>query len=126
MKCFYKKKIYVYYGDCLMYIISYYIRYGEMPEGSEEVCTYDEAHDKFWFHYIPHTRNGKYMRDVDYRKVKIKPDVKFNINTRYSDYSNMPMDIILKDIKPNDYAEYLRDKGIDCKKMRVCEGESDE
>ena len=126
MKCFYKKKIYIYYGDRLMHVLSYYIRYGEIPEDSEEVYAYDDAQDEFWFHYIPHTRNGKHMRDVDYRKVKIKPDVKFNINTRYSDYSNMPMDTILKDIKPNDYAEYLSDKGIDCKKMRVCEGGNDE
>ena len=126
MKCFYKKKIYIYYGDRLMHILSYYIRYGEMPGDSEEVYAYDEAKDKYWFHYLSHTRDGKHMRDADYRKVKIEPGVKFNINTRYLDYSNMPMDIILKDIRPDDYAEYLKDKGIDCKKMRVCGGESNE
>ena len=109
-----------------MDIISYHIKYGEIPEGSEEVYAYNEAQDKFWFHYIPHTSNGKHMRDVNYSKVKINPEVKFNINIRYSDYSNMTMDTILKDIKPNDYAEYLKDKGMNYKEMRVCEGESDE
>ena len=102
----------MYYGDRLMDIISYSIKYGEMPEGFEEVYAYDEAQDKFWFHYIPHTNNGRHMRDINYSKVKIKPDVKFNINTCYLDFSNMSMDTILKDIKPDDYAEYLKDKGI--------------